>query len=621
MNQLDGWGHLAMLPALLAGIYFWLKSTASSRDDFFNFNKWRQRLFRPLPLIYLAIAGLSLLAALINFPPWSIDAVSYRLPRILYWWSAQHWHWIGTLDHRLDFSSAGFEWQMLPLLELTHSSRFLFLLNWIPFLLLPWLTFLAFRALGVNGRSSRRWMWLLPSGYCIALQCSGLQNDGYSVNYLLAAIAFAAFAFHSRQASGLWFAILATALLTGAKVSNLPLLLPLGVLLLSLLVRLPWFNWRLPVVLIVAIFCSFLPLTFLSWQNTGDWAGDPTDQWSVKTHGAIGGLAANLVLLAHDATQPPLLPSSQHVNAALEKFNNSPFADWLRQSHGEFSRVHYGVMAYEGPAGLGFGLAFYVAFLIIGMWFIKTNATTSACSSASLPLSVRLTPWLAWLAFAVYLVKLGSDHSPRIAAPFYPLLLVALLRCPRVTVLERKKISGALAGLAAATVIPIIILTPARPLIPVAAIAKISHSTAVEKIAKEYRFWDSLRDDLAPLRNQLPPDVTRLGYAGGFHDTAYGLCQPLGSRVIVELGLPPGAHAALPPPDLTYAVVTERGIKERYQFDLATWLARTGSEIIFTYPRNVMLDAHSPPKYESWYLVKLNPTANRRSDTPHEPAR
>jgi hypothetical protein len=620
VNQLSGLGHLAALPLLLAAIWFWLKKTASSPNNFSNFAKWRRRLFRRLPLIYLTIAGLSLLAALVNPNPWSFDSMTYRLPRVLYWWSAHHWYWIGTLDHRLDFSSAGFEWQMLPLLELTHSSRFLFLLNWIPFLLLPWLVFLAFRALGVNGRSARRWMWLLPSGYCIALQCSGLQNDGYSVNYLLAAIAFAVSTFHSRRAAGLWFAMLATALLTGAKVSNLPLLLPLGVLLLPLLVRVPWLNWRLPVVLIAAIFCSFLPLTFLAWQNTGDWAGDPTDQWNVKTHGATGGLAANVILLARDATQPPLLPGSQRVNAALEKFNQSAFADWLRQSHGEFSRVRYGEMAYEGPAGPGFGLAFYVALLIAGIWFVKTTATEASGSSASLALPVRLAPWLAWLAYAVYLVKLGSDHSPRIAAPFYPLLLVTLLRCPRVAALERKKISGVLAGLAAATVIPIIILTPARPLIPVSAIAGISHSTAINKIAEEYHFWDSLRDDLAPLREKLPHGVTRLGYAGGFHDTAYGLWQPLGSRVIVELGLPPGSHAALPPPDLTYAVVTERGIRERYQFNLATWLTRTDGEIIFTYPHNVMLDAHSPPKYESWYLVKLNPPATRHSDTPHESA-
>ena len=84
--------------------------------------------------------------------------------------------------------------------------------------------------------------------------------------------------------------------------------------------------------------------------------------------------------------------------------------------------------------------------------------------------------------------------------------------------------------------------------------------------------------------------------------------------MVVELGLPPGLHAPLPPQDLPYAVVTERGLTERYGFGLAEWLWRTGGTVAFEYPRNVMLDAHSPPKYESWFIVKLNRPNNPKSD-------
>ena len=610
MNQLDGWGHLAMLPALLAGIFFWLKSTTSTRNDFSVFKKWSRRLFRPLPVIYLTIVGLSLLAALVNANPWSYDSTSYRLPRILYWWSAHHWYWIGTLDHRLDYSSVGFEWQMLPLIELTHSDRFLFLLNWLPLLLMPALVFLVFRACGVNGRSARRWMWLLPTGYCYALQSSGLQNDGYAVNYLLAAVAFAASAYHSRRSGGLFFALLAAALLTGAKVSNLPLLLPIGVFLLPALIKVKWFNGKLFFTALLAAGCSFLPMAYLSWEYTGDWAGDSVDQWGVKTHGVAGAVAANLILLAKDAAQLPYFPASQHVNAALNGFNHSDFAHWMQLSHWQFMGVHFGEMVYEGPAGPGFGLAVYVLFLLIGIFFVK-NIPTSPPRAAPPPGAWQLAPWLAWIAYAVYLAKLGSDHSPRIAAAYYPLLLITVLRWPRVAALERKKISGVLAGCAAATLIPVIILTPARPLIPIQALARVAHSPAVGKIAEQYHFWDYLRDDLAPLREQLPPDATHVGFAGGFHDTPYGLWKPFGSRMIIELGVPAGPHAPLPPPDLKYAVVTARGLQERYNLTLAEWLTAAGGEIIFEYPRNVMLDAHSPPKYESWYLVKLNPALKK----------
>ena len=601
LHRLDGLGYAVLAPVLLGVGWFWLKATAPEKKTGFNFAKIFRRWRRPASLIYLAIVLLSLLGGIL-YAPWSFDAASYRLPRILYWWSAHHWYWIGTLDHRLDFSSAGFEWQMLPLLLLTHGDRFLFLLNWLPFLLLPGVIFTAFRALGVSGRSARRWMWLLPSAYCVALQSGSLQNDGYSLNYLLAAVTFAILGCRQKRLEFVLLSVLASALLTGAKVSNLPLLLPLGVLLLPALATVRWFDWKTPAVLAIARLVSFAPLSYECWKHTGDWTGNPDDQWNVKTHGVAGPVAANAIILLNDALQPPYLPGSRAVNAQLESFNHGAFVNRLKGSHGEFGGVHFGEMAYEGGAGLGIGLALYTAALLLGSAFV---AARPICTLSPLPWVIRLAPWLAWISYFTFLVKLGSNHSARIAAPYYPLLFVTLLRCPRVAAFERKKIVGALALLAAVLALPVMLLTPTRPLVPVQTLARVAHQPALEKVAEQYRFWDGLRDDLAPLRNRLPADATRLGYAAGFRDTPYGLFQPLGGRSIVELGLPPGS-GRLPAADLKYAVVTERGLSERGGFGLADWLRRAGGTVIFEYPRNVMLDAHSPPKYESWYLVKLN---------------
>jgi hypothetical protein len=128
----------------------------------------------------------------------------------------------------------------------------------------------------------------------------------------------------------------------------------------------------------------------------------------------------------------------------------------------------------------------------------------------------------------------------------------------------------------------------------------------VGKIAAKYRIWSDLRDDLAPLRNALPPEATKLGYAGAFRDTSYGLWKPLGHRVVVELGLPLGSKSRSPP-DLNYAVVTERGLEKRYAMDLKAWLDDAGGKVVFEHQRNVGLDTRLAPEYESWYLVKLNP--------------
>lgn len=612
-HKLDGYGYAAILPVLLVGGWFWLKGTASGAfRSSHPIRKFFHRLGQPAPLVYFSIALLSLLAGAL-YTPWSFDAATYRLPRILYWWSAQHWYWIGTLDHRLDFSSTGFEWQMLSIIISTRSDRLLFLINWLPFLLLPGLVFVAFRALGVRGRSARRWMWLLPSAYCIALQCGGVQNDGYSVNFLLAALAFAVFGCRTRQFGLVLMSVLAAALLTGAKISNLPLLLPLGVLLCPTLGTVCRLNWKTLVALVFALLCSGAPILFLCWNHTGDWAGDPSDQWHVKTHGAVATSLANLTIFFTDAVQPPYLPDAGAVAAGLKTLNDSAFFGWLKRAHGEFNGVQFGNTVYEGSAGLGCGLVAYLAVLICGS---RWGARRADSPPTPLPWAIQLAPWLAWIAYLVLLAKLGSNHSARIAAPYYPLLLVTLLRIPRVAAFEQSRLAGSLAVLAAATALPIILLMPVRPLVPIQTAARAIHSPALDKLAEQYAFWAGLRDTLAPFRAQLPPDATRLGYAAGFHDIPYGLFKPLGIRTLVELGLPPGSGNPVPP-DLKYAVVTERGLLERGQPDLKTWLERTGGEIIFTYRLNTELASHVTPCYESWYLVKLNRSATNQINATH----
>ncbi len=130
-----------------------------------------------------------------------------------------------------------------------------------------------------------------------------------------------------------------------------------------------------------------------------------------------------------------------------------------------------------------------------------------------------------------------------------------------------------------------------------------AHRPAWLSIAAKYNYWDSMRDDLAPLRHQLPPDVTRLGYAGKFLDTSYGLWKPLGRRVVVELGLSLGAKPP-PPAGLEYAVVTVRGLQERYGMSLPAWLEFARAEIVFEMERNTSLTG-THPAYEIWYLVRF----------------
>ena len=152
-------------------------------------------------------------------------------------------------------------------------------------------------------------------------------------------------------------------------------------------------------------------------------------------------------------------------------------------------------MAYEGTAGLGFGVGTYIILLFIGCWFFKPPQPRAA-GGGRLPLSWGLALLCAWPAFAVMLMKMGAQHTSRVGAPFYPLLLISLQRLPRIGWLERRRFTAWLAVAAALMVVPIIVLTPARPLLPSPVISWLATKPSLRFLADRYRHWTNLRDPL-----------------------------------------------------------------------------------------------------------------------------
>ena len=85
---------------------------------------WRFR--RPLPMVFAALAGLSLLGGLLHAPG-NYDALTYRLPRLLHWLADGHWHWITTPNLRMNLSATNSEWLLAPwlaILALTMTQSF-----------------------------------------------------------------------------------------------------------------------------------------------------------------------------------------------------------------------------------------------------------------------------------------------------------------------------------------------------------------------------------------------------------------------------------------------------------------------------------------------------------------
>ena len=207
----------------------------------FNWRKLQARFRRWLPACFLLLTFLVFLGSGF-YPPTTHEALCCRVPRVLHWLAEEHWHWIHSPNYRMNDRCCGLEWLTAPLLLFSRSDRGLFLVNFFPFLLLPGLIFSLFTRLGVRPRVAWYWMWLLPTGYNFLLQAGSLGNDTTPAVYVLAAMDFGFRAWASRRPADLWLSILSIALLTGAKVSNLPLLLPWAILifpLLRLLMRQP----------------------------------------------------------------------------------------------------------------------------------------------------------------------------------------------------------------------------------------------------------------------------------------------------------------------------------------------------------------------------------------------
>jgi hypothetical protein len=551
-----------------------------------------------LKTCFLLVAALSLAAALIHIP-WSFDAVTYRLPRCLYWLAEGRWHWIGTIDGRLDYSSCGLEWQMIPLMLLTKTDRFLFLLSYLPFLLLPGLLYLGGRALGFARKPLLIWMWLIPCAYCIALQCSGLQNDGYTASYTAACLAFGGVAVRRKSAVACMLTGLSAALLTGAKLSNMPLLLPLGIVFLLAAWKSGFYKHLAVASLPLMALVSFVPLAILSIQNTGHWTGDPDDQWGFRTGNPVAAVIANLILTGNDLAQPPVMVGTGVLNGALDKVEGSmkPLMDWLHESHRMFRGVGFGDLVYEGAAGPGFALGFFLAGGILIGIFVKGQKQYT--KPGLWPKVVMTSGVVAWF---VLLSQFGSGQLARNAAPYLPLLLPACAMSPPLRRFLHTRAAVPLALASMLSVVPVIILTPARPLLPLAMLEMAESVGPVTRILEKYEMWKSLRDDLRPMRSHLPQDQKVIGYAGAFRDTSYGLWKPFGSRVLPELGVPiknPAHHAKVP----AYVVATREGIRQRFSKTLDEWILQENKQIHYIFKRPTALEADSAGTQDEWFLL------------------
>jgi hypothetical protein len=196
--------------------------------------------------------------------------------------------------------------------------------------------------------------------------------------------------------------------------------------------------------------------------------------------------------------------------------------------------------------------------------------------------------WCRWIGLAsfialgAYLAKMGSEAAPRLAAPFYPFLLIPLLRARVHEPLVRRRGWRVLAVLVALSIVPAALLTPSRPLWPAQSVlawltAKKPESALLARARLVYQVYAHRDDIAAPLQPFLPSDGRKVGYVREPNGIEAPLWKPYGSRRIVEV-MPPS-------PDLTalegsVIIGSTVGIEDKFGLTPDAFAAKFGGHVI-----------------------------------------
>jgi len=575
----------------------------------------RARFRRWLPLAFLVLAALVFLGGAL-YPPSNHAGFTYRTPRVLHWLMDGQWHWIHTPNYRMNNRACGFEWLTAPLLLFTKSDRSLFLINFVSFLLLPGLVFSVFRRLGVRGRVAWCWMWLLPTGYNFLLQAGSTANDTFPAVYALAAVDFGLRAWRTRRPSDLWLSILSAALLTGAKATNLTLLLPWAIVVVPLL---PMLFRRLGVtslVMLLAAVVSFLPTAALNQHYIGDWSGLKLERQGMDMKNPIVGLWGNGLLLLKNFV-PPFFPAAGWWNRSALTVLPRAIVEPMEKNFEQGFHV-IGEMPIEDGAGLGFGLSVLIVVSVVaalarkprrrGAAELKPLSKPNGLSNGGgrmPPLAVRVLVLIApWGSLLVYCMKSGVVDAARLISVYYPLLLPSLLVDARQADIVRQRWWRAMVWGVLVLAALVLVMIPGRPLWPAQTVlSKVLSIKPGQRLAMRaldvYTVYANRWDPLAEVRARLPKGLAVVGFMGDGDDIDISLWRPFFSRRVKHILLEDTAEE-IRRWGIEYAVVSGSHLAANGT-TLSAWMARTRAKLVTTVTATVTL-TQGP---QEWYIVRF----------------
>jgi hypothetical protein len=522
---------------------------------------------------------------------------------VLHWLAEEKWHWIITDFNRLNTRTCGMEWLSTPLIAFLGTDRWVFLINAAAFPLLPGMFFGVLRQLGASGRTARQWMWLLPTGYCYLIQAGSIANDMFGAVFALAAVNYALHARRTGCAGDVWLSVLAAALMTGAKATNLPLLLPWAIALLPawrIVLRYPL---RAAGIAVCAAMVSFLPTAALNVKHCGDWTGLRAEPAELLGGDPLFHLGVNAVLLTEQNFCPPIFPFASQWNRKMEAIIPPGLGQKLSaRFEPAGARFKLGEMQMEESAGLGFGVS---ALLVLAVgWRLKRGGFVSREWRRRLCSLESLVVVGAWVAAGVFMAQSGLSPAARYLTPFYCLMLALFLSGGTYDQLWRRRwwryATGgvlALAGL-------LLVVVPTRPLWPATTLLQSAGANAsahplLVRAWTVYSVYDKRADAFAPACARLPDEANPLGLIS-FDDPETSLWRPFGTRRILHI---PQAETAqsMRARGIEYVLASSETLTNNWKSSLGAWLLHADGEVAEQVP--LELRAGRGPK--EWYLIRL----------------
>jgi hypothetical protein len=593
-HQLNARGYAVWLLLTAAAIFWWMKSREFADLRAPRLSKLIRRFKRPLPLGYLILAALALLGGLI-YAPTNYDALAYRIPRVQHWLAEGHWLWIHTLFHRLNVRACGAEWLAAPFVALTGGIRWLFIPSIISYLLLPGLLFSVFTRFGIRRKIAWHWMWIIATAYGYVTQAGSVGNDLLGAVYVLAAFDFALRLRQSQRMEDAWLFLIAAGLMTGAKASNCPLMLPLFLIVYP--------GWRLllakpiqtAIVLGLSALVSLLPTAVLNFKNCHDWTGMSLEGPMVSP---VKQLVANIGVWTVQNLFPPIFPLAaawNHSVAAKASAALGVFPDAFNAPE----------LVIEEGGALGMGICLLLVISCAASYCIrKRSGRLGSYAAATLwDRMIWWSPYVSLLVFGLKAEVVGS--SGRLLIPYYPVLVVPPLLLLEEGLFRRrwwKGITAAVFGIA----ILVVILSPARPLWPaqtVLARLKQSHpsSRLLARAEVVYSVYATRANGFGPLVAELPADATVVGFVS-FDDPETSLWWPMGSRRIEHV-TPDDTRQRLEARGIKYIIISSQPSASALPGTVADFLGKYDAEIIKTVP----LFLRAGQGLTDWHIVQLRP--------------